>query len=64
MLQVTTMEGMTITGRDGMELATKLADHEHGDQYGDSQPPFIDQSVTWDHIEALELYSLRLVEAE
>ena len=62
MLQITTMDGTIITGNDRIELATQLADHEHGDQWDNGQPPFIDHSVTWDYIESLELYDLRRAE--
>jgi len=62
MLQITTMEGTTITGKTRIELAAKLADHELGHQWEQGQPPFIDHSVTWEYIEALELYDLRPAE--
>jgi len=61
MLQVTTMDGIIITGNDRIELATKLADHEHGNQWDNDQPPFIDHAVTLEYVESLELYDLRLV---
>lgn len=64
MLQITTMDGIIITGKDRIELATKLADHEHGEQWEQGQPPFIDHSVTWEYIESLELYNLKPAEVK
>lgn len=59
MFQVTTMDGIIITGPDNITLATMLAEHEHGQHWEADHPPFIDHSVIWDYIESLELYNLR-----
>ena len=59
MYSVTALDGAIFTAETTIELATKLADHELGSNWEAGHPPFVDHTITWDFIEALELYDLR-----